>query len=74
MSDLGWRADGIERAIAVGGVPLDLYRKPGFTGGVSVRRVDLAGDGYGAELDPEPWEDDGEPSDRRRHARRHGRR
>lgn len=51
MSDLGWRADGIERAIAVGGIPLDLYRRPGFTGGTAVRRADLTGGGYGASLD-----------------------
>jgi len=59
VSDLGWTADGIERAIAVGGVPLDLYRRPGFTGGMEVRRADLSGGGYGVDYDPEPYDDEG---------------
>lgn len=37
--DLGWHADGIERARAAGGVELELYRRPGFTGGLAVRRI-----------------------------------
>jgi hypothetical protein len=57
--DLGWRADGIERALAAGGVMLELYTRPGFTGGKAVRRVpDSAGPGAGfaVEADPEPEE------------------
>lgn len=39
MSDLAWRAEGIERAIDAGGVVLEVYRRPGFTGGPGVRRA-----------------------------------
>ncbi len=58
MSDLGWRADGIERAMTAGGVPLEIYRRPGFAAGLSVRRSDAVGGGCGVpvEADPEPWE------------------
>jgi hypothetical protein len=35
--DLGCTADGIERAIAAGGVVLERYHRPGFTGGPAVR-------------------------------------
>lgn len=52
MSDLGWRADGIERAIACGGVPLEVYRRPGFSGERAVRRADFSGGGSGFVLDP----------------------
>jgi len=56
VSDLGWRADGISRAIAAGGVPLEKYRRPGFTDQVGIRRSDTYGGGYGFDvyLDPEP--------------------
>lgn len=55
--DLGWRADGIDRALAAGGVPLEVYRRPGFTGGKAVRRSDTYGGGSGfpIESDPEPY-------------------
>jgi hypothetical protein len=55
MADLGWRADGIERARAAGGVELEVYRRPGFTGGRAVRRVavDMTVSGS-TSLDPEP--------------------
>jgi hypothetical protein len=55
MADLGWRADGIERARAAGGVELEVYRRPGFTGGRAVRRVavDMTVSGC-TSLDPEP--------------------
>jgi hypothetical protein len=55
MSDLGWRADGIERARAAGGVELEVYRRPGFTGGRAVPRVavDMTVSGS-TSLDPEP--------------------
>ena len=58
MSDLGWRADGISRAIAAGGVPLEKYRRPGFSNPIGVRRSDTYGGGYGFEVwsDPEAWE------------------
>lgn len=60
MTDLGWRADGIERARAAGGVDLEVYRRPGFTGGVAVRRSSdgVGGCGVPIERDPEPWPDD----------------
>lgn len=60
--DLGWRADGIARAEACGGVPLEVYHRPGFTGGRAVRRADFAGGGgSGIVLDPaapDPDEDE----------------
>lgn len=62
MSDLGWRADGIARAKAAGGIELETYRRPGFAGGTGVRRSKVDGDCYGIETaytpDPEPPEDD----------------
>lgn len=57
MSDLGWRADGMARARAAGGIDLDLYRRPGFTGGMAVRRAGEAG-GQGFET----WESDDDAS------------
>lgn len=56
MSDLGWRADGIARARAAGGVELEVYRRPGFTGGEAVRRSsnDLVVRGQELQVDPEP--------------------
>lgn len=59
MSDLGWRADGITRAKAAGGIELETYRRPGFTGGVGVRRSEVSGncEGYyirDYEPDPDP--------------------
>lgn len=64
MSDLGWRADGIARARAAGGVELDLYRRPGFVAGLAVRRASEGSGGSGfevsvdeddcAEVDPTP--------------------
>lgn len=58
MSDLGWRADGIARAKAAGGVELELYRRPGFTGTVGVRRVgaEASAQGFEVDCDPEPGE------------------
>lgn len=60
MSDLGWRADGIERARAAGGIDLDVYRRPGFTGGIAVRRgiQPAGGSGLPINSDPEPEGDD----------------
>ena len=54
MSDLGWRADGISRALAAGGVPLEVYRRPGFTGTTGVRRSDTYGGGCGFDIDYDP--------------------
>lgn len=45
MTDLGWRADGIERATACGGVALEVYRRPGFDRRLAVRRVDMRSGG-----------------------------
>lgn len=56
-SDLGWRADGIERAEAAGGVTLDKYRKVGFVQGTGVRQRPSAGYYSGFAIDdPELWE------------------
>lgn len=69
MSDLGWRADGIDRAIAAGGVELEIYRRPGFGAGLAVRRSEGQGGGSGVPLDPywsEDFDPELEPEDRRR--------
>lgn len=63
MSDLGWRAEGIERARAAGGVELETYRRPGFVSGVGVRRSASAYGGGGIWVDA-PSESDPEPDDR----------
>jgi hypothetical protein len=59
VSDLGWRAEGIDRAKAAGGVELEVYRRPGFIGTTAVRRSDVGygGSGFSVEKDPEPYED-----------------
>lgn len=61
MTALRWTAEGIEAAQAAGGVTLEPYHRPGFTGGPAIRRLSssLAG-GQGFELvaDPDPYEDD----------------
>lgn len=63
MSDLGWRADGIDRARAAGGLELELYRRPGFTGGKAVRRSQEGGAGAGPTFgDPERWSFDNDPA------------
>lgn len=67
-ADLGWRADGIERALAVGGVPLERYLRPGFVSGYGVRRVNMGAGGSGIYFDQ--YEDDFEYEDKRRRARR----
>lgn len=54
MNDLGWRADGIERAIAASGTPLETYRRPGFTAGKGIRRSEGGGPGSGSYIG-EPW-------------------
>lgn len=56
VSDVGWRAEGIRRARAAGGVDLELYRRPGFVGSVEVRISggDVHVEGYGIDSDPEP--------------------
>lgn len=69
LSDLGWRADGIERAIAAGGVPLETYRRPGFTGGKAVRRADLSGGGCGFPVLADPYADEWEDRSRRQGGR-----
>lgn len=51
MSDLGWKADGIERAVACGGVALEVYRRPGFTGGRAVRHTDISQHAGGTPVD-----------------------
>ncbi len=53
MSRLGWTADGIQRARAAGGIELELYRRPGFFGGMAVRRSEIGAGGSGIAIDPE---------------------
>lgn len=62
MSDLGWRAERIARAKAAGGVELETYRRPGFTGAVAGRRSEASASAEGFEVwtDPDPEEDDEE--------------
>lgn len=62
MSDLGWRAEGIAAAKAAGGIELEKYRRPGFTGSVGVRRSEASASAQGFEVwaDPDPQEDDEE--------------
>lgn len=63
MSDLGWRADGIARARAAGGVELETYRRPGFAGGRAVRRVrSEVASGFGFEVGTDPGPDEYEES------------
>lgn len=65
MSDIGWRADGIARAKAAGGIELEVYRKPGFLAGIGVRRSEASAHAQGwetaADPDPEEWEDQRKP-------------
>jgi len=61
MSDLGWRADGIERARSAGGIELEVYRRPGFAGGKAVRRASEGGSAFGFVTDgpaEDPWPED----------------
>jgi hypothetical protein len=60
MSDLGWRADGIDRAKAAGGVELEVYTRPGFTGGKAVRRSEVGAGGSGFEIGE--YEDSADPT------------
>lgn len=55
MSDLGWRADGLARARAAGGLDAEKYLRPGFVGGSAVRwiRHTEGGEGFEVESDPE---------------------
>lgn len=69
MSDLGWRADGIAKALAVGGVELEKYRRPGFAGGIGVRRVSDGGHCEGFESAHQP-EADPTPEEFRRRSER----
>lgn len=58
---LKWVADGIASAEAAGGITLKTYRRPGFAGGVGVRRVSdgaVQAVGWEVELDPEPYDED----------------
>lgn len=59
MSDVGWRADGIARARAAGGLDLERYRRPGFTGGEAVRIAgSLGGAGFEYDGEVDPAEDE----------------
>lgn len=60
MSDLGWRAEGIERAEKVGGVTLERYTRPGYVSAVGVRRAERGShaEGFDAGFDPEPPSDE----------------
>jgi hypothetical protein len=60
MSDLGWRAEGIERAEAAGGVTLEVYWRPGFIRTRDIRRLRGGldgGAGFQIDADPEPNDD-----------------
>jgi hypothetical protein len=63
--DFGWRAEGIARARAIGGVDLEVYRRPGFTGDLAVRVLtrDLS-TSHGIWLDSEPPDEDGDDARR----------
>lgn len=56
MSSLAWIADGIDRAERAGGLTLERYHRPGFTGGRAVRQATTGGhaSGFEIEADPEP--------------------
>jgi hypothetical protein len=60
VSNLGWKADGIERARACGGVDLEIYQRPGFNGGKAIRLAQSGGAGSGFEAGTN-WADDWEP-------------
>lgn len=60
MSDLGWRADGIDRARAAGGIELEVYQRPGFVRSRAVRRSTEGGAGAGIPVDPN-WPEDVDP-------------
>jgi len=51
MSDLGWKADGIARARAAGGIELERYRRPGFRSEIAVRRSAESGGAWGIQID-----------------------
>lgn len=57
---LAWTAEGIEAAERCGGITLETYRKPGFTGGgIGVRPAKNAyAEGFAVESDPEPWDEE----------------
>lgn len=65
MSDLGWRADGIAKARAAGGVELEKYQRPGFMTEIAVRRTSEGGSAEGFESSHWP-EDDPTPQAYRR--------
>lgn len=61
MSDLGWRAEGIARAEAAGGLIIERYVRPGFTGGPAARVLGpslAGGSGFEVWSDPEPEDDE----------------
>ena len=68
MSDLGWRADGIARARAAGGIDLEVYRKPGFRSELGVRRA-TDGGGYATGFSVDVWPEDPAPEEWMRHGR-----
>ncbi|MEK6252648.1 MAG: hypothetical protein AABM43_12105 [Actinomycetota bacterium] len=60
---LGWTADGIAKALDCGGVLLERYRRPGFTGGRAVRRSDpQGGPGAGIPVEHEWPADEPDPT------------
>jgi hypothetical protein len=57
--DVGWRADGIARARRAGGVDIEVYRRPGFMGGLAVRALveePHGGSGFDYGTEPDPTE------------------
>lgn len=57
MSDLAWKADGIEKARACGGLDLDVKRRAGFTGVVELRVVNSWPANAWATTGPQPYAD-----------------
>lgn len=60
MASLRWIADGIQAAQDAGGITLERYHQPGFTGGPAIRPATTGAYaiGWDIEPDPEPWEDE----------------
>lgn len=56
---LRWVAEGIEVAERAGGISLEVYRRPGFAGGIGVRPSPEPGHfaGFESYSDPDPYDD-----------------
>lgn len=55
--DFGWKAEGIERALACGGVELEMHTPPGFGRKPKLRQPSNTWVGSGMAIsDPGPWD------------------